>query len=204
MLLSSIVYPLACGFCQHVESNLFFFKFVQQESTIYDNNILGCGQYKRFLDSRKYSCLKAIGSWNVNFWAILTAIREDFGPSCILRWNTTISFMQNLKVSNINFCVANLRMIQMSIAKCTRERRACPSFCRMLKVVKYQESCWCFSSLQGGVVYSNKVTTVSPIYASDLLKQEHGYGLHATLNNHKYAFFSTTCSNMTQGIGDAQ
>ncbi len=39
--------------------------------------------------------------------------------------------------------------------------------------------------VQGGVVYSNKVTTVSPIYAADLLTREHGYGLDLTLNDHQ-------------------
>jgi len=42
--------------------------------------------------------------------------------------------------------------------------------------------------LKGGVVYSNKVTTVSPIYAADLLTREHGYGLDLTLNDHQHKF----------------
>lgn len=38
-------------------------------------------------------------------------------------------------------------------------------------------------------MYSNKVTTVSPIYAADLLTEEHGYDLHMALNKHKYVQF---------------
>lgn len=47
-------------------------------------------------------------------------------------------------------------------------------------------SCMC---IQGGIVYSNIVTTVSPIYAADVLTKEHGYDLHVTLNTHKYVIF---------------
>uniref|UniRef100_A0A7I4AQ84 starch synthase n=1 Tax=Physcomitrium patens TaxID=3218 RepID=A0A7I4AQ84_PHYPA len=42
--------------------------------------------------------------------------------------------------------------------------------------------------LKGGIVYSNIVTTVSPIYAADVLTKEHGYDLHVTLNTHKDKF----------------
>ena len=43
--------------------------------------------------------------------------------------------------------------------------------------------------IQGGIVYSNKVTTVSPIYAADLLTEQFGYDMHVALNTHKCVFF---------------
>lgn len=38
-------------------------------------------------------------------------------------------------------------------------------------------------------MYSNKVTTVSPIYAADLLTEQFGYDMHLALNTHKYVQF---------------
>ncbi|KAG0593675.1 hypothetical protein M758_UG009400 [Ceratodon purpureus] len=42
--------------------------------------------------------------------------------------------------------------------------------------------------MQGGIVYSNKVTTVSPTYAADLLTEQFGYDMHVALNTHKNKF----------------
>jgi glycogen synthase len=38
-------------------------------------------------------------------------------------------------------------------------------------------------------VYSNKVTTVSPTYAADVLTEQFGYDMHVALNTHKYVQF---------------
>ncbi|KAJ7522165.1 hypothetical protein O6H91_19G085600 [Diphasiastrum complanatum] len=42
--------------------------------------------------------------------------------------------------------------------------------------------------VKGGIVYSNKVTTVSPTYAHDLLTKELGQGLESTFQIHKNKF----------------
>ncbi|KAL2643241.1 hypothetical protein R1flu_010828 [Riccia fluitans] len=42
--------------------------------------------------------------------------------------------------------------------------------------------------LKGGIIYSNKVTTVSPLYANDVLSKDHGHGLDTTLTSQKYKF----------------
>eukprot|EP00850_Spirogloea_muscicola_P013523 SM000092S24491 [mRNA] locus=s92:234243:240763:- [translate_table: standard] len=42
--------------------------------------------------------------------------------------------------------------------------------------------------LKGGIVYSNKVTTVSPLYASDLMEGVHAHGLESTLASHRHKF----------------
>lgn len=42
--------------------------------------------------------------------------------------------------------------------------------------------------LKGGIVYSNKVTTMSPVYALDVMTREHGHGLESILTTHKNKF----------------
>ncbi|KAG6554096.1 hypothetical protein Mapa_004011 [Marchantia paleacea] len=42
--------------------------------------------------------------------------------------------------------------------------------------------------LKGGIIYSNKVTTVSPLYAHDVLSKDHGHGIDTTLTSQKYKF----------------
>lgn len=56
-------------------------------------------------------------------------------------------------------------------------------------ILTFVASKFCMFQIQGGIVYSNKVTTVSPIYAADLLTEQFGYDMHVTLNTHKYVQF---------------
>jgi starch synthase len=43
--------------------------------------------------------------------------------------------------------------------------------------------------LQGGIVFSNVVTTVSPTYAQEVLRPEGGKGLQGTLAQHSRKFY---------------
>lgn len=45
-----------------------------------------------------------------------------------------------------------------------------------------------FSFLKAGITFANKVTTVSPTYASEILQPEYGFGLHGVLQSRGWDF----------------
>ncbi|CAI5495602.1 unnamed protein product [Closterium sp. Naga37s-1] len=55
--------------------------------------------------------------------------------------------------------------------------------------------------LKGGIVYSNKVTTVSPTYASDMKTREHGCSLDGTVSIHSQKFAGLP-SGLDQSVWD--